>query len=118
MIDKRALLKASNLRRTEVDMGKWWGEKVWVRELTARERQQFSIQLASNEGEMNMALVDETFWAKLVQMATVDEEGSLVFDTEDIDALAEQSGSAIQHLAEEIMTLSGMTEKGAEEAKE
>ena len=91
-----------------------WDVTVFVRGLTARERDRFEASVVVGSGKDTKVKM-ENARARLVVMSTYDEDGKKVFSTDDIGWLGEKSARALERIFKVAMRLSGLTEEDMEE---
>ena len=96
------ILKADDLKRVPVEVPEW-ETTVYVRTMTGLEQDRFEV-FAKEEGGLNVR-------AALLVASVCDEDGQPVFVAEDIPALGEKSGAALDRLVEVAMRLSGIGKK-------
>lgn len=110
ILTREDILKSDDLRREKVFIPEWKGD-VYVRALTAKQRDRFEEQVTSGK-KLNM----ENLRAKFVAMVTVDDKGNQLFRSdEDIKALGQKSARAIERIFTVGQRLNGMTQEDAEE---
>jgi hypothetical protein len=86
-----------------------WGGHVYVRGLTARERDEFEIAVTKRKG-------GETIWdvrnvrARLCVIGLCDEQGRRLFSDEEIPSLGKKSALVLERCFDTIRHLSGMTD--------
>ncbi len=112
MLTKEAILESQDLPRELVNVPEWGGS-VWIRCLTAAERDAFEASMLNTEskGAIRMANVR----AKLVCRAACNEDGSRIFLDADADKLGRKSAAAMDRLFSVAQRLSGMSAKDVEE---
>jgi hypothetical protein len=114
LLDKAAILAASDLKTVDVDVPEWGGT-VRVRSMTGTDRDAFESSLVTI-GEDGARKPDMTnFSAKLVAMTLVDPDGKLMFGADEVAHLAGKSAAALQRVFEAAQKLNGMG-NGADEA--
>lgn len=115
-LNREQLLAQRNKRRMEEVPVPEWGGSVFVRELSAADRDAFetSSLLLGRKGEVKGTnLVNMR--ARLAVLTICDEDGQRLFGEEDVVALGEMSASALQRVFEMAQRLSGFTDKDMEE---
>lgn len=90
-----------------------WGGDVWIKAMTAGERDDFE----ANHRALKDAGKDPLrhLRARLACATVCDEEGNLLFAESDIDALSEHPASALDRIADLAMELCGMKTADAEQ---
>ena len=107
------ILAAPDLHRELVEVPEW-NVSVYVRVMTARERDAFeSQQLALGKQDRST----DNIRARLVVLTTVDETGARVFGDADADALGNKAVSALDRLASVAMRINRFTNNDLEELK-
>ena len=107
VLSKAQILAADALPREQVSVPEWGGD-VFVRALTASERDAFEQELTVQRGkqiEVNMKDVR----AKLCSRAICDEAGERLFTDGEIHALGAKSAAVVTRLFEVAQRLSGLT---------
>ena len=99
------ILAADDLGRKSVPVPEW-GCTVWVRQITAGERDDLELSVMAVEGDTKERL--KHFRSRLVCMTVVDEGGGQIFLPEDIEAIAGKSGAVVDRLAEAAQELNLM----------
>jgi|SRR5215472_9525365 len=108
MTMKDYILSIDDLPRRPVLIPEW-EMTVYVRTLTARERDRFEGQQARDP------YADVR--ARLAVMAMVDDEGRPVFDESDIPALSAKSSRALDRIFAVAVRLNGITKEDLEDIK-
>lgn len=98
-MSKRDLILAKRDLKSELVTVEQWGLDIVVRELSARER---SESMSLHQEDPMQAL------CHAIVCGCLDDDGSQLFTSEDIDALAEKSDDALSLLYKKIMMLSGV----------
>jgi len=111
-LTRESILGAEDLPREKVAAPEWGGE-VWVRTLTATERDAFEASVNPGKGAKNLA----NFRARLAVLCVVDERGERLFKDEDAAALGAKSGTALDRITDVALRLSGLSEAGQKEAE-
>ena len=101
MLSKKDILKSNDLELECVEIPEWGGH-VFVRGLTARERDEFEISIGESLNQDNLR-------ARLVVLGACDEEGERLFNTKDAHALGKKNAAAVDRLFDAIQRLSAMT---------
>lgn len=96
-----------------VDVPEWKGG-VWVKGLTAAERDAYSDDCMVGKGKnKDWSILGAQ--AKLVVRSAVDEHGKRIFSNRDAEVLGEKSASAVMRIFNVAARLSGVTEADLEE---
>jgi len=108
---KSDILAAMDWDFDEFEVDKWG--TVRIRALSAGERldivRQFGEGKLTNENAF-------AFFARLIALSMVDEEGNLLFDPDkDIDAIQSRNWNRLQFVADRIMIFNGMTSDAPKE---
>lgn len=110
------ILQADDIVTEAVDVPEWGGT-VLVKGMSGVERDEFDLAIMSKTGksrEVNL----ENLRARLCASSIVDEDGNLIFTQEDVFALSEKSGAALQRVYDVASRLSGLGEDDIEELVE
>ena len=107
------ILQAEDLPSESVEVPEW-GVTVYVRSMTARDRDLFESQMM-DLSEKGKRL--DNFRARLAVFCCVDEKGERVFRDNDIATVGAKSGSALNRIFEKASRLNKMTEDDIEEVK-
>ena len=105
------VMACKTLKRAMVFVPEWKGN-LWVRELTAAERDDYEQSLMSTRRVGKRVDVQPNFRnakARMAVKATIDTQGNRVFTDKDAEVLGEKSSAALNVLADKIQELSGMT---------
>jgi len=117
MLTRAAILQADDLPREKVDVPEWGGF-VFVRTLTAGERDEFESEMVLFAGKgkttTNMGALKRTR-ARLCARAMCGEDGQRIFSDEDVEALAAKSAAALDRVYEVAARLSKIGAKDLEE---
>jgi hypothetical protein len=110
---RESILAADDLPRREVPTPEWakFGAKsVWVRGLTAAERDDYEQSLTerAEDGGVRAKVVQHNIRAAFVARVIVDAQGVRVFTDKDIEALGNKSAAVIDRLWDVGRELSGM----------
>ncbi len=112
MIDKNRILKGP-LKIQRVDIPEW-DETVLVRPLTLAEQAKLADFAAKYEKAGFLERMRNTT-LRVIQWATVDETGSPVFTSDDLESMLNQPAGGFLRLQDEILKLSGLTEESRRE---
>jgi len=116
-LDRKELLKKEMLEVARVDLGK--GDFVYVRQMTAFERDRFEQSLRKEvkdgKGQTNFELALENFRAKLAVCTVSDEKGDLVLRPEDYPLLSQSMSAArMEKIINAAQKLNAITEEDKE----
>lgn len=107
------VLSASDLQKERVEVPEWKGF-VWVRGLTALERDRYDESLLKRV--KGRTVVDAAgARARLVALTVTNEAGEQLFTDRDVDALNAKSAAPIDRLFTVAQRLSGVTEEMIED---
>ena len=107
------ILQAEDLPTESVEVPEW-DATVYVRSMSARDRDMFESQMM-DLAEKGRRM--DNFRARLAVFCCVDESGKRIFKDGDIAALGEKSGRALDRVFEVASRLNKMTEDAIEEEK-
>jgi len=110
LLSKAAIVAAEDLKHEDVDVPEWGGT-VRVRVMTGTERDAFRTAIAA-AGDLPVG----RFSVILLASTLIGEDGALLFTPEEIDQLAEKSGSSIDKPAVVAMRLNGLGGTAVEDA--
>lgn len=103
------ILQASDLPREAITVPEWGGVTVYVRTMTAAERDLFDASLSSGQsGQRDFGNVR----ARLLVLALVDEAGERLFADTDAAALGAKSSLALTRLFAVASRLNGIGQAG------
>jgi hypothetical protein len=115
-LTREAILAVPDRTIEEVSIPEWGG-KVFVRNMSGAERDQFEASLIEIRGKRQIFDMVNVR-AKLVSLSVCDEAGGLLFTEQDVRALGEKSASAIQRIFRVAQRLSGLSEEDVKELTE
>lgn len=108
------ILGVDDLSREEVKIPSWnLSQPVYVREMTAAERDEYEAYLLDNRGpdeKKNLRGVR----ARLVVLTLVDKDGNRIFADSDIDAVGRKGARSIEPIVEAAIKLNAMRKKDVE----
>lgn len=108
MLTRDQILQTEDIKRELVSVPEWGGD-VYVGMMTGAGRDMFDAQIVNKKtGTQNVR-------AKLAAATVQDEDGSLMFTVEDIQALGKKSGSALNRVYEVAVRLNRMGANAEEE---
>ena len=109
------ILKHEDLPRELIEVPEWGGS-VYIRCLTAAERDAWEASVVNLEAKGKQPKTDlRNLRAKLVVRCACDEEGKRIFEDADIDALGGKSAAALDRLYSVAARLSKITKSDEEE---
>lgn len=109
LLSRDQILEAKDRFYEEVEV-EHWGGSVRVQNLTAKELDDLAASMVVRRkiGKKIVVAQDNTnFRAKLVARAVVNEEGNLLFDVSDVEALGRKCAHCVKEVAEVARRLSG-----------
>lgn len=110
-LTRETILAFDDLPREVVEV---WGDRVWVRCMTAAERDDFESEILVTKGK-NTEVNRRNLRAQLVVRTTVDEEGNRFFANDDLDVVGAKSAAEIDKIFAVAMRLSGLSQADVEE---
>lgn len=117
-LSRETALKADDLPRERVDVPEWGeGAYVYVRPLTATERDSWEMYAVEMRGRWKSESVFPGLRASLIVRCAVDDDGNRIFLDTDVDQLGDKSGKALDRIWEVATRLNGMTAKDVEDLK-
>lgn len=96
MLTREAILASQDIKTERVEVPEWGGY-VWVKGLSAHEREQFELA-ATFERDGQRQVSWGQLQARLVAMTVVDEHGERLFSDADVAILATKSAQAIMRI--------------------
>lgn len=102
LLDKTAILMASDLPHEDVQVTAWGGT-VRVRTMTGAERDEFRAAIAGDGG-----VPVGKFSAALLAATLIDADGNRLFSLDELDALQQKSGASLDVPAAVAMRLNGL----------
>lgn len=116
LLDKKSILNSQDIKVERVDVPEWGGY-VFVKGMTASERDQFETIIANRSNELGGEgrTVMDNFRAALAAFTIVDKNGERLFDLDDVEALNQKSAAALQRIYEKSKTLSRIGNDDVEE---
>lgn len=112
-LNREAIFAVSDIK-TEAVYVPEWGGSVYVKGMTARERDEYEVEIVSTRGK-NVEVNRRNLRAKLVVRTVVDENGERLFGDTDIKELGEKSAAAIDRLFGVAQRLSGLSPEDEED---
>lgn len=109
-LSREQILNAKNLENIEVEI-KEWGGTVFVRAMTATQRDEYELSMLDEDGNAKM----EDLRAGLVAVTCCDAENNLLFDAADVKALSEKSAAGVNKAFSAAQKINGMTKEDMEE---
>lgn len=102
------ILNSGDLAREEVHVPSWkLSGPIYVREMTASERDAYEAYILDNRGKNERANL-RGLRARLVALTLVDEAGNRIFSDEDVEAVGRKGARAIEPIVEAAMRLNAM----------
>ncbi|MDE2099065.1 MAG: hypothetical protein KGL39_17560 [Patescibacteria group bacterium] len=117
MLDRAAILGASDIQTEIVEVPEWGGA-VTVRGLSGKQRAGLEAMLALGKDGKATPKILQAFYGALVIESVIDKEGKHLFEPTDRDALTEKSGAALQHIIKVAVRLSGLEEAAQDAERE
>lgn len=115
---REQILNSNDLPREKIVVKEWAEDALYVRALTAAERDDFEASCLEEKKEKGKTVAKvnmQNLRAKLVARSLVDETGNRVFGDEDIALLGKKSAAVVNRLFEIAQRLSGLTEDDVDE---
>lgn len=106
-LSKDQILGAQDFKIESVDVPEWGGS-VFIRSLTSRNRDKMEEKMKGQ------SLVDAR--AMIVALCACDESGNLLFDSNDIEALTQKSGTATGRIFDAAIKMMRFSEEDLNEA--
>lgn len=112
LLSKNQILSLDDLEKEKVETPEWGGH-VFIRQMTAMERDNYEAGLTDQSKDNMMS----NFRAKLVVRCCVDEKGERLFSDEDAPALGKKCSSVLVRLFNTAERLNALGEDQSEELK-
>lgn len=109
-LDKAAILSRAKLRTIEVSIPEWDGT-VFLREITAGQRDQFDAWQLAQTDESRFRDIR----ARLLILSMADAEGNLLFNLSDLRTVSDFPAGIVNRLWEAAIDLNGMRPNGEAE---
>ncbi|MDV2503080.1 MAG: hypothetical protein RX318_03925 [bacterium] len=109
-LSREDILKADDLITEKVEVPEWGGE-VYVRTMTALERETFENVATDERGDVTF----DGFMVRLVVKTTVNGTGEPLFTEDDVENLKAKSGMAIVRIFRVATRLNGMRRQDIED---
>jgi hypothetical protein len=119
-LTRDAILEADDRIVEQVEVPEWGGH-VFVRSLSGAERDAYESGIASIRWSGTKPTVESNranVRARLVAMATVDENGRNLFTDKDVLILGQKNAAALERVFTVAQRLSGLSDEDVEELKE
>lgn len=113
MLTREAILSANDLARESLTVPEWGGD-VWVRTLTAAERDTWEQQVRDQTDDSG-AVGQRRLKSMLAVLTVVDNDGARLFADDDVEALDEKSAAAVDRIWQVACRLNGLTDGDVEE---
>lgn len=105
------ILKVKDIKIEAVDVPEWGG-RVFVREFSAKGREEFDrLLVGDGDGE---ELDTRNIRARVVALAACDEKGRTLFTVDQAEALADKSNAAIDRVYDRAAALNKLRKKDAD----
>jgi hypothetical protein len=113
-LTREQILNAEDLPREAVEISEWGG-MIWVRGLSASERDEFDLSFFEEDGKRKTRQESlKNIRARLVALTVCDVHGNRIFTDGDIDAIGRKSGKIIDRLYDVASRLSGISGRDVE----
>lgn len=106
LLSREAILDAQDVTIEQVEVPEWGGF-VFVRSLSAKDRDTLESSMVQQKGKTRTVTLDD-FSAKLFVATVCDQEGNLLFSESDVPSLSRKSAAAVRRVLEVAQRLSGM----------
>lgn len=108
-----AILAAEDLSKESVPVPEWGGN-VWVRRMTATERDRFDMSFLDEKTGKPTGNMTQ-LRARLCQMTMCDDDGKLLFSAKDIPLLGGKSGAAVDRCFDVAQRINGIRKADVDE---
>jgi hypothetical protein len=110
VLSREAILAADDQKTEKVEVPEWGG-CVYVRSMSAYDRDQYEAEQTNLKKEGGDAIDLRNFRARLVARTACDADGNRLFTNEDAEALGSKSALAMSRLFKVASRLNGLTDK-------
>ena len=117
MLDRQAILSASDISLAEVKVPEWGGS-VWVRVMDGRARDALDAFLARAIDKSGKLANPQGMRTLVVRLTVCDEAGNALFSEQDDDALANKSSVVLDRIFHAAARLNGISDSAIEDARE
>ena len=112
-LSREQILASTDLRKELVDIPEWGGS-VYVRVMTAAERDKLDARYIQRKGQ-NGQRSFENFRAEMVVTTVVDDAGQRLFTDADVPQISLKSAAAVERIFNVASRLNGLSAKDQEE---
>lgn len=113
LLSKNEIFAADDRKYEDVEVSEWGGS-VRLRGLTGSERDRYEASLQKQVGGKEVRDL-RNFRARLVQLSAINEDGTPLFEQNEVAALANRSSAALSRLFDVACRLSGITDDDVRE---
>lgn len=113
-----AILEQPTLVIEEMVVPEWGGGKIRLKQLSAKERDDFEASMVRVGRNGKQELNNANFRARLVQLAAVKEDGSPMFTRHDVKTLGNLPAAGLQRVFNKINEMSAFSEDDLKELAE
>lgn len=106
-----SILEQPTLVIEELVVPEWGGGKIRLKQLSAKERDDFETSMVTITRGGRQKMNNENFRARLVQLAAVDGEGRALFTKHDIKTLGDLPAAGLQRVYNKINEMSAFSEE-------
>lgn len=114
LLTRDAILNAQDLDSEDVSVPEWGGS-VRVRALTGTERDAFEASMVQVRTDGSRQFRLENIRARLVALTVINEGGQRIFSDDDVRALGQKSGAALERVWAAARKLSALSDEDVEE---
>ncbi len=109
LLSKAQIFAADDRKTEDVEVPEWGGT-VRLRGLNGTERDAYEASMQKQVGGKQVQDL-RNFRARLVALAAINEDGTPLFETNEVAALAKRSSAALSRLFDATCRLSGITDE-------
>lgn len=106
-----SILEQPTLIIEELVVPEWGGGKIRLKQLSAKERDDFETSMVKVTRSGRQQMNNENFRARLVQLAAVNEDGTQFFTKHDIKTLGNLPAAGLQRVYNKINEMSAFSEE-------
>ncbi|WP_234744896.1 phage tail assembly chaperone [Burkholderia sp. WTPI3] len=116
ILNKAAILAASDLTTATVDVPEWGGAVI-LRTMTGTQRDAYETSLMTKDASGRYTVDTENMRAKLVIFTAVDETGTPLLTLDDLPALAGKNAAVIERLFVAAQRINGLSKDAVADAE-
>ena len=109
LLTRKEILSSNDSRKEVVDVSEWWGGGVYVKSLTASQKDAYYKSIQEIDSEGNSTPVLDNIRAKLCVLCICNEKGELIFtEPEDVIQLGKKNSAPVEKCFDAAQRLNKM----------